>query len=417
MISSTPLTHSIQGDITLPGDKSISHRALMLGAIAEGVTEITHCLHSEDTLATARALRQMGVKIENAQDKTLVYGVGLRGLSAPCEPIDCGNSGTSIRLLAGILAGQAFDSVLIGDESLSRRPMMRIIEPLKLMGAQIDSKDGYAPLNISGNNTLKAIRYTPSVASAQVKSCILLAGLYASGQTEVIEPVITRDHTERMLPFEARALQVPGDLSSAAFFMVLASLVPGSLLMMRGVGVNPTRTGVLEILKAMGANLCLQDSYANGSEPVADICVRYAPLKGIDISSDMLVKAIDEFPILMIAASLARGTTRIFGVGELRHKESDRVSAMVQGLQALGVQVLVEQEDVVIEGGALQGGMVDALHDHRIAMAFLIAGALAKAPIRVLNTAAISTSFPAFVEMANQLGCRMEEQDTNDVRA
>ncbi len=409
----------IHGDIALPGDKSISHRALMLAAISEGITEIQYCLNSDDCLATARALRQMGVRIDRLEDKVVVYGVGLRGLVAPCGPLDCGNSGTSMRLLAGILVGQRFDSVLMGDESLSRRPMMRIVEPLRLMGAQIEVIDGHSPINIPAQNNLKAISYEPPVASAQVKSCVLLAGLYASGQTEVIEPMTTRDHTERMLPFfsnavtETRMLQVPSDLSSAAFFMVLASVVPDSELIMRDVGINPTRTGVIDILKAMDADITLERSRFYGAEPVADIKVRYTQLKGVDISKKMLVRTIDEFPIVLIAAAMASGITRIFSASELRHKESDRIQAMADGLEALGICITIDKDDVMIEGGELSGGVVDALSDHRIAMAFLIAGAVAKAPIRVLNTQTISTSFPAFVDTANRLGCVIEKQDIN----
>ncbi|MDF1646687.1 MAG: 3-phosphoshikimate 1-carboxyvinyltransferase [Legionellaceae bacterium] len=419
MTKSAPVITSIRGDIGVPGDKSISHRALMLAAITQGVTQIKHCLHADDCIATAHALRQMGVRVDVHEDKTIVYGVGLRGLSAPERPLDCGNSGTSMRLLSGILVGQAFDSVLIGDASLSKRPMLRIVDPLRRMGADIKAKEGHAPLHIKGSKKLNSMLYESPIASAQVKSCILFAGLYASGQTHVTEQVITRDHTERMLPFffsnvrETGVLEVPGDLSSAAFFVVLASLVPGSNLIIRGVGVNSTRMGVIEILKAMGADIRIERLRLYSAEPVADIRVRYAQLKGIDISKAMLVRAIDEFPIILIAAAKALGQTRIMGVSELRHKESDRVQAMADGLKALGVSVVMKQEtakeSVMIEGGELQGGIVDAFSDHRIAMAFLIAGAVAKSPIQVLNTSAISTSFPTFIHLANQLGCAIVE--------
>ena len=356
MIKSNPIFTSIQGDIVLPGDKSISHRALMFAAIAKGVTEIKHCLNSDDCVATARALRQMGVRIDFFETKTIVYGVGLRGFIAPSAPLDCGNSGTSMRLLSGLLVGQSFDSVLVGDKSLSSRPMARIVTPLRLMGAHIDAIDGHAPLRISGKSNLKSICYETPVASAQVKSCILLAGLYASGQTEVIKAVTTRDHTERMLSVfdfqmnHQRFVEVPGDLSSAAFFMVLASLVPGSELILRGVGINPTRMGMVDILQTMGADIMLNAPRFYGAEPVADIQVRYAKLKGIGISKELLVRAIDEFPILLIAAAMAEGQTRILGVGELRHKESDRVQAMADGLNTLGISVVVDGDDVVIEG-------------------------------------------------------------------
>ncbi|MDX2345929.1 MAG: 3-phosphoshikimate 1-carboxyvinyltransferase [Legionella sp.] len=411
MIKSTPVLNPIQDNISLPGDKSISHRALILAAISFGITQIKRCLKADDCVATARALQQMGVRIEWLEDKAIVYGVGRDGLSAPDSPIDCGNSGTSMRLLAGLLAGQAFDSVLVGDDSLSRRPMMRIVTPLRQMGALIDANHGCAPLKIFGRQHLKSMIYTPPMASAQVKSCVLLAGLYADGQTKVIERVKTRDHTEAMLPFflnrdnQNRMLRVPGDLSSAAFFMVLACLVPGSELIMRGVGVNSTRMGVIGILKAMGADICLENQCFYGAEPVADIKVRYAELKGVDISNVMLVQAIDEFPIILIAAAKALGQTRVFGIDELRHKESNRVDAMTNGLAALGILVVVDKNNLILAGGELQGGTVDGVLDHRVAMAFLIAGAVAKAPIRVLNTSAISTSFPMFVHLAKQLGC------------
>ncbi len=419
MITSSPVLHAILGEIALPGDKSITHRALILAAIATGVTHINNALDSDDCVATARALQQMGVRIEWLKDKVIVHGVGRNGLNAPVKYIDCGNSGTSMRLLSGLLVGQAFDSVLIGDESLSKRPMMRIVTPLRQMGANIHVDDGCAPIYIQGQSkpsqTLKAIVYQSPVASAQVKTCVLLAGLYAKGHTEVLEPVITRDHTERLLPFfskslcETRVLDVPGDLSSAAFFMVLASLVPGSVLRLRGIGVNPTRMGMIDILKAMGADIKLTNFCFYGAEPVADIKIAYAKLKGIEIGHTMLVRAIDEFPILLIAAAEALGETRILGVSELRHKESDRVAVMVKNLNTLGIAAVVDGNDVKIQGGVLQGGTVDAVLDHRIAMAFLIAGTVAKAPIQVLNTDAISTSFPAFVQMAKQLGCLINE--------
>ncbi|MDF1677609.1 MAG: 3-phosphoshikimate 1-carboxyvinyltransferase [Legionellaceae bacterium] len=401
---------SLVGEVFLPGDKSISHRALMFAAMTSSVTEIRHCLTAKDCVATARILQQLGVHIRFFEDKVVVQGVGLRGFKPPDAPLDCGNSGTTMRLLAGFLVGQPFNSVLIGDESLSARPMMRIVTPLRAMGARIEATDGHAPLKIYGQTKLHAIHYELPVASAQVKSCILLAGLYADGETKVLESVATRDHTERMRTLfledaHVRTVQVPGDLSSAAFFMVLASVTQGTHIILRDVGVNPTRTGIIDILKTMGADIRLLNMRFFGAEPVADIEVRYAPLQGVQVPGALLVRAIDEFPIVLIAAAMASGITRISGIDELRYKESDRVKAMADGLRTLNVHVTVDMDEVTVIGGTLSGGTVDACADHRIAMAFLMAGAVAKAPIRVLNTHTISTSFPTFVDTANQLGC------------
>ena len=401
---------SLQGELCVPGDKSISHRALILGAIAEGTTCVENFLESEDCLATLKALRAMGVRIDNLSDGNIkIHGVGLHGLKKPSNILDCGNSGTSMRLLAGLLAGQAFDSELTGDTSLLKRPMERICTPLTQMGADIrTSSGGRAPLVIRGGKTLQAIDYAMPVASAQLKSSILLAGLYAEGDTHVREPQITRDHTERMLrafPYQGIKIKIPGDLSSAAFFMVAASLSPNSELMLRGVGVNPTRTGVIQILQMMGADITLHNQRTYGEEPVADILVRHANLKGIDIPENMVSLSIDEFPILFIAAAKASGTTRVVGIEELRYKESDRISAMVDGLERLGVHVVRDADGITIEGGKLHGGVVDSHADHRIAMAFLMAGAVAHAPVTVLNCEAIVTSFPKFVDDANQIQC------------
>jgi 3-phosphoshikimate 1-carboxyvinyltransferase len=351
----------------------------------------------------------MGVRIDTiVPGKIKIHGVGLHGLKKPEHILDCGNSGTSMRLLAGLLVGQAFDSVLTGDASLLKRPMARICTPLRQMGADIRmSEEGRAPLFIYGGKKLQAINYHMPVASAQVKSCILLAGLYAEGDTRVHEPQITRDHTERMLRTfvsHDRQITIPGDLSSAAFFMVAASLIPGSEIMLRGVGVNSTRTGVIQILQAMGADITLENKRMYGEEPVADMLVRYAVLKGIDIPEHLVSLSIDEFPILFIAAAMAMGTTRVFGIEELRHKESDRIAVMAEGLRQLGINLIETKDSIVIQGGKLQGGVVDSHGDHRVAMAFLVAGAVAHDKIRVLNTAAISTSFPGFVNDFNQVG-------------
>ena len=412
MITIVPLLNPISDEIKLPGDKSISHRALIFSAIAAGITHIRHILQADDCKATAHAFTQMGVEMVWEEDAVYVHGVGLRGLLAPQAPIDCGNSGTTMRLLAGILAGQAFDSVLLGDMSLSMRPMMRIVKPLSQMGAKIMHQSGCAPLYISGQQSLKGITYIPPEASAQVKSCVLLAGLYATGETQVIEPVQTRNHTEEMQPFflnttpHTRVFSVPGDLSSAAFLMVLSVLVPGSRCVFPGVLVDETRTGVIDILRAMGADITLHCVRQESMLWVADIEVRASPLEGVFISRALLVRAIDEFPILLIAAACARGVTRIEGVEELRYKESDRIAVMLKGLKNLGIQASFQLDSVLIEGSVLTGGTVDAHDDHRVAMAFLIAGAVANAPVQVLNTSAISTSFPAFLAILNRLGCQ-----------
>ncbi|MDF1828115.1 MAG: 3-phosphoshikimate 1-carboxyvinyltransferase [Legionellaceae bacterium] len=400
----------LQGALCIPGDKSISHRALIFAAIGEGVTYVEHFLESDDCLATRDILCAMGVRIDTiAPGKIKIYGVGLHGLKKPERILDCGNSGTSMRLLAGLLVGQAFDSVLTGDASLLKRPMARICTPLRLMGADIRASEGeHAPLFIYGRKKLQAIDYHMPMASAQVKSCILLAGLYAVGDTRVHEPEVTRDHTERMLRTrfsDDKLIQIPGDLSSAAFFMVAASLIPGSEIMLRDVGVNPTRTGVIQILGAMGADITLENQRMYGEEPVADILVRYAGLKGIDIPEHLVSLSIDEFPILFIAAAMASGTTRVLGIEELRHKESDRIAVMAEGLKQLGINLIENKDSIMIQGGKLQGGVVvDSHGDHRVAMAFLVAGAVAHREIRVLNTEAISTSFPNFENYFNQIG-------------
>lgn len=421
VLVSSPATQ-LQGELCIPGDKSISHRALIFSAIAEGVTCVEHFLESDDCLATRDILCAMGVRVDNiVPGKIKIHGVGLHGLKKPESILDCGNSGTSMRLLAGLLVGQAFDSVLTGDASLLKRPMARICTPLRLMGADIRaSEGGHAPLVIYGGKKLQSIDYDMPIASAQVKSCVLLAGLYAAGDTRVHEPEVTRDHTERMLRTqfsENRLIQIPGDLSSAAFFMVAASLVPGSELKLRGVGVNPTRIGVIQILQAMGADITLENKRMYGEEPVADICVRYAVLKGVDVPQNMVSLSIDEFPILFIAAAMASGTTRVFGIEELRHKESDRIAVMAEGLKQLGINLIEKKDSIIIQGGKLQGGVVvDSHGDHRVAMAFLVAGAVAHREIRVLNTEAISTSFPEFVNDFHQVGGQVVVDDVQNLR-
>ena len=424
---------SLQGDITVPGDKSISHRAIMFGSIAKGITTISGFLNGEDCLATLNAFKAMGVEIEGpASLRVIIHGVGKHGLKKPSKALDCGNSGTTMRLLAGLLAAQSFDSELVGDESLLKRPMERISLPLKEMGAKIETTNGRAPLHICGGQTLHGITYKMPVASAQVKSCILLAGLYAKGDTRVIEPRLTRDHTERMLTAfsypihqsdnsivinansECRGADVvvPGDISSAAFFIVAATLIPGSELYIRNVGINPTLTGIIQILNCMGAHIDIINKRTCGGELVADLSVKHATLKGIDIPPEMVPLAIDEFPVIFIAASCAKGQTTLQGAKELRSKESDRIAAMVEGLQHLGIDAEALDDGIVIQGGRLKGGVVDSMHDHRIAMAFAIAGSVASAPVTILNSANVATSFPTFVNTANSI--KLAIQDIQD---
>ncbi|MEN8762718.1 MAG: 3-phosphoshikimate 1-carboxyvinyltransferase [Thiogranum sp.] len=417
---------SLKGRIRVPGDKSISHRSIMLGSIAEGVTEINGFLEGEDSLATLQAFRAMGVAIDGPKDgRVMVHGVGLHGLKAPSGPLDLGNSGTSMRLLSGLLAGQAFDVELVGDHSLISRPMRRVTEPLARLGAQIISAEkGTAPLKIKGGHELQGISYAMPVASAQVKSCLLLAGLYASGRTCVQEPAPTRDHTERMLSgmgysvssqggkvclegggrLSATPIDVPADISSAAFFLVGASIAPGSDLLLEHVGVNPTRTGVLEILRLMGADIEILHPREVGGEPVADLRVRTAQLHGIDIPLAQVPLAIDEFPALFIAAACAQGRTLLTGAEELRVKESDRIQVMADGLQVLGIQAEPTQDGMVIHGGKLGSGGVDSKGDHRIAMSFAMAALCAQGPISIDDCANVNTSFPGFVESASAVG-------------
>jgi len=433
----------IRGRIRVPGDKSISHRSIMLGALADGVTTVTGFLEGADSLATLAAFQKMGVKIEGPdQGKVTIYGVGLHGLKAPETPLDMGNSGTAMRLMAGILAGQAFDSELVGDASLSKRPMGRITQPLTQMGAQIETAEGgRPPLKIQGQaHGLKSIDYVLPMASAQVKSCVLLAGLYAQGRTCATEPAPTRDHTERMLQgfgyevqttqldekrtriclegkgsLRATHIDVPSDISSAAFFMVAATIVPGSDLIIEHVGVNPTRTGVIDILKLMGANIELKNASVVGGEPVADIHVRYAPLKGIQIPESLVPLAIDEFPVLFVAAAVAEGTTVLSGAEELRVKESDRIQVMADALQALGVAAQPTKDGMVIQGTAgaafkEQQGEILSHHDHRISMAMTVAATLAPSEVVIEDCANVNTSFPSFLQLANEVGIQLKAE-------
>ncbi|SFR37524.1 3-phosphoshikimate 1-carboxyvinyltransferase [Marinobacter gudaonensis] len=424
---------AITGDIRVPGDKSMSHRSIMLGALADGVTEVKGFLEGEDSLATLQAFRDMGVTIEGPDNGFVrIHGVGMHGLQAPRGPLYLGNSGTAMRLFAGLLAAQPFDSELTGDASLSGRPMGRVAEPLRAMGAVIDTADGgRPPLKIHGGQKLTGIHYEMPVASAQVKSCLLLAGLYAEGSTSVTEPAPTRDHTERMLAgfgyhvhrdgatasvsgggkMTATNIDVPADISSAAFFLVAASIAPGSDLVLRHVGMNPTRVGVINILRLMGANIEVLDEREIGGEPVADLRVRSAELKGIDIPEDQVPLAIDEFPVLFVAAACARGRTVLRGAEELRVKESDRIQVMADGLAALGVETTVTPDGIVIDGGqTIGGGTVNSHGDHRIAMSFAVASLRAAGDITINDCANVATSFPGFVELARETGINIKAE-------
>ena len=423
---------SLSGRIRVPGDKSISHRSIMLGSLAEGVTQVEGFLEGEDALATLQAFRDMGVVIEGPHHgKVTIHGVGLNGLKPPPGPLYLGNSGTSMRLLSGLLAAQPFDTVLTGDASLSKRPMNRVAKPLREMGAVIETgPEGRPPLTIRGGQRLTGMSYDMPMASAQVKSCLLLAGLYAAGETSVTEPAPTRDHTERMLrgfgypvtvdgnvasvesghKLSATHIEVPADISSAAFFLVAASIAEGSELVLEHVGINPTRTGVIDILKLMGADLTLENQREVGGEPVADIRVRAAKLKGIDIPEDLVPLAIDEFPVLFVAAACAEGRTVLRGAEELRVKESDRIQVMADGLIALGVKAEPTPDGIIIEGGPIGGGEVWSHGDHRIAMSFSVASLRATAPIRIHDCANVATSFPNFLGLAAGAGIRVAEE-------
>ncbi len=422
---------SLSGSLKVPGDKSISHRSIMLGSLAKGVTKVSGFLEGEDALSTLKAFQSMGVKIEREGDNVIIYGVGVNGLKKPSKPLDLGNSGTSIRLMSGILAAQAFDCELIGDESLSKRPMGRVINPLTEMGASIDSNDGKPPLKIKGGQQLKGIDYDLPVASAQVKSCVLLAGLYAQGKTCVTEPVPTRDHTERMLKglgyevsvnnnkmclngggeLTATEIQVPSDISSSAFFMVAAAIAPKADITLTGVNINPTRTGVIDILQLMGANLTLSNEREIGGELLADIRIQSSNLAGIHIPEELVPLAIDEFPAVFIAASCAQGETILTGAKELRVKESDRIQVMADGLDILGIDNEVLEDGIKIQGGVFQKPtkIIESHHDHRISMSFAVASLRCEHTIEINGVDNVMTSFPNFVELANSAGMNIAE--------
>lgn len=422
---------AVRGSLRVPGDKSISHRSIMLGAIAEGTTRVTGFLEGADAISTMNVFRALGVRIDGPDGgRVTVEGVGAHGLRAPAVDLDCGNSGTSMRLLSGLLCGQGFEARLVGDASLSRRPMRRVTEPLGLMGARIDTVDGRPPLRIHPPaRPLQGIDYVLPVASAQVKSALILAGLYAEGVTRITEPAPTRDHTERMLAafgvqvdvdgptvsvrggqrLRATDIDVPADISSAAFFLVAGAIAREADLLLRHVGVNPTRTGVIDILRLMGADLTLENPRTVGGEPVADLRIRSSRLVGIEVPPALVPLAIDEFPALFVAAACARGRTVITGAEELRVKESDRIAVMAEGLAALGIDVTPTPDGIVIEGrgdrpDVFTGGAVESHGDHRPAMSFAVASLRAAGPIRIGDTANVGTSFPGFVELAREAG-------------
>jgi 3-phosphoshikimate 1-carboxyvinyltransferase len=421
----------LRGSIKVPGDKSISHRSIMLGSIAKGVTNVSGFLEGEDSLATLNAFKDMGVKIEREGSNVVINGVGMNGLKPSLKPLNLGNSGTSIRLMTGLLSAQIFDSTLCGDESLSKRPMARIIDPLSEMGAIIKSSDSKPPLSISGNQKLSALKYTLPVASAQIKSCLLLAGLYADGETCITENATTRDHTERMLKgfgyqvtsssgqvsltgggqLQGCDIEVPSDISSAAFFIVAASIANNADITLEAVNINPTRTGVIEILKLMGANIELNNQREVAGELVADIRVHSSSLKGITIPKELVPLAIDEFPAIFIAASCAHGETLLTNAKELRVKESDRIQVMSDGLLSLGIENEVLEDGIRIKGGEFQKqtSIIKSHHDHRISMAFAVASVRSNFEIDIEGVDNVKTSFPNFVELANQVGMNLIE--------
>ena len=422
-------SNSIIGKANIPGDKSISHRAIILAAIADGESRIKNFLQGEDTLATIRVFQKMGVNIKNDGDIIIVKGVGLHGLRAENTTLDFGNSGTSVRLLSGLLSAQNFSSQLIGDESLMKRPMFRIINPLQKMNAKINCTDlGTLPIKIEGGQKIEGIEYELPIFSAQLKSCLLLAGLYAKGTTKIIENMATRDHTERMLAnFSHSVIKkgnqisikkanrligceiiVPGDFSSAAYFIVAAILTPNSNIIIENVGVNPTRNAMIKIMKLMGADVELKNERLESGEPVATIYAKTSKLIGIDIPEELVPVAIDELPIILVAAACAKGKTKLSGAAELRVKESDRLQSMLDGFISLGIKAKALEDGMIIEGGQYNGGVINSNDDHRIAMAFSIAGIIAKAPIIINSCKNVATSFPEFVDTAKHLGMNID---------
>ncbi|HKY09363.1 MAG TPA: 3-phosphoshikimate 1-carboxyvinyltransferase [Candidatus Binatia bacterium] len=420
-----PHKQPVRGEIAVPGDKSIAHRAVIFAAIAQGRSQIFNLSGGDDNSRTVRAFRQMGVEIFREGDALCIEGKGWEGLRPPAETIDCGNSGTTMRLMSGLLAGRPFHSELDGDSSLRQRPMKRVIDPLSAMGARIRSRrsDGLAPLEIDGGG-LRGIEYRMPMASAQVKSAILLAGLQADGQTVIHEPQKSRDHTEVMLAgfggkiaadglaivldgrpvLTGQGVRIPGDISSAAFFLAAAAMIPGSELVVRNVGCNQTRDGVIEVLQRMGAAIELDRHRLEAGERVADIHVTGGTLKGVDVGPDLVARTIDEYPILAVAAAVAEGTTTFSGVKELRFKESDRIAAMTEGLRALGVSVEEREDGMTIHGGqGIRGGAVKSYADHRIAMSFAIAGLLSARGVEIDDPRCVDISFPSFFDLLAEI--------------
>lgn len=417
--------HGLKGEVTIPGDKSISHRAVMFGSISNGLTEVTNFLQGADCLSTISCFRKLGISIENTPEKILIHGKGLHGLSAPLEQLDAGNSGTTVRLISGILAPQPFSVTLTGDASIQKRPMKRIIDPLTQMGASIKSKNGNdcAPLSITGS-PLKAIHYTSNVASAQVKSAILLAGLYADGETTVTEPYISRNHSEIMLRYFGAAVttkdttasilpepklsgqkvEVPGDISSAAYFIAAGLLVPNSEILIKNVGINPTRDGILKVAKEMGGNITLLNINEEHGEPVADILVKSSSLHGITIKGEIIPTLIDELPIIAIMAAFAKGTTTIMDAAELKVKESNRIDVMAENLSAMGCDITPTADGMIIHGGSpLTGAIIDSKLDHRIAMSFAIAALRADGITEIKGSQCVNISYPAFYQDLERL--------------
>ncbi|MDT8319217.1 MAG: 3-phosphoshikimate 1-carboxyvinyltransferase [Xanthomonadales bacterium] len=429
ILRTNPCGSPLLGELTPPGDKSISHRALILSCLARGQSRVQGLLDAADVRATADACRQLGMQMRTGPDGALLLdGVGADGLSTPAGPLDMGNSGTAMRLLAGVLAAQPFSSELTGDASLSRRPMRRIVQPLTMMGAVIETaENARPPLRIRGNPALTGIDYVSPVASAQVKSCLLLAGLYAAGRTTVTEPRLSRDHTEKMLPsfgvellgtcgvrggsrLSAASIRVPADISSAAFFLAAACLVPGSDLLLRDVGLNATRDGVIDTLRAMGAKIDVGNRRLFGEEPVGDLHVRYAGrLQGIDIPVERVPALIDELPVIMALAAACEGCTRLRGAAELRVKESDRLAVMAAGLSAMGVSLREYEDGIDIEGGPIHAADVNGAGDHRCAMSFCVLGQVAPGPLRVAGAEHIGTSYPGFVADLTSVGGAVRE--------
>lgn len=417
--------YPLRGEIEIPGDKSISHRAIMFGSLAKGTTEVTHFLQGADCLSTISCFQKLGIEIENTQEKIIIHGKGLQGLSAPTDILDCGNSGTTTRLISGILSGQNFTSTLTGDASIQKRPMKRIMDPLRQMGADITSvhDNNCAPLMIKGSN-LHGIHYHSPIASAQVKSSILLAGLYAEGETRVTEPYISRNHSEIMLShfganvrtegttaillpdpiLEGQKIAVPGDISSAAYFIAAGLLVPGSEILLKNVGINPTRDGILRVAKEMGGEIELLNMNTDNGEPTADLLVKFSALHGITIGGEIIPTLIDEVPIIAIMAAFARGTTVIKDAAELKVKESNRIQVMVDNLKAMGADIESTDDGMIIHGGKdLHGAIIDSHMDHRIAMSFAIASLLADGHMTILDKNCVDISFPTFYQDLDRL--------------